>query len=132
MGRGRGDFRRSDGQRHREARPDLRRAGQRQDGRDLRYQPTDAFRTVDPEVRPQGDPFAGDLIQELVDPETPDINTYKFSAAYQFNPDIMAYLTYAEGFTSAGEPLTTIGPNSVEPPGCVRVSVTQARCALPA
>ena len=101
-------------------------------GGDVRYQPTDAFRTVDPEVRPQGDPFAGDLVQELVDPETPDINTYKFSAAYQFNPDIMAYLTYAEGFTSAGEPLTTIGPNSVEPPGCTRISVTQARCRLPA
>ena len=58
---------------------------------------------------------------------SPSIDTYKFSAAYQFDPDVMVYLTYAEGFTEAGEPLVTIGANSVVPPGGTRVSATQAR-----
>jgi outer membrane receptor protein involved in Fe transport len=103
-------------------------------GGDLIYQPLDAYRTIDPAVRPQGDPYAGTLLQSLDDPDTPTINTYKFSAAYQFNPDKMVYVTYAEGFTSAGEPLTTIGANSVEPAGCTRIAPgsTQARCKLPA
>jgi hypothetical protein len=39
-------------------------------GGDITYQPTDAFRTIDPAVRPQGDPYAGSVIRELVDPET--------------------------------------------------------------
>ena len=34
---------------------------------------------------------------------------------------MMVYLTYAEGFTEAGEPVVTIGPNSVVPPGGTRV-----------
>jgi len=101
-------------------------------GGDITYQPTDAFRTIDPAVRPQGDPFAGFFLRESFDPETPNIETYKFSAAYQFNPEIMAYVTYSEGFTSAGEPIYTIGQIAVPPPGCERFSSTQARCKLPA
>jgi outer membrane receptor protein involved in Fe transport len=103
-------------------------------GGDIRYQPTDAFRTIDPAVRPQGDPHAGIVVEELSDPETDTIETYKFSAAFQATTDLMMYFTYAEGFTSAGEPLTTIGPISVEPPGCVRLAPgsNQARCKLPA
>ena len=101
-------------------------------GGDITYQPTDAFRTIDPAVRPQGDPFAGFVVRELTDPETPDIDTYKFSAAYQFTPDMMAYVTYAEGFTSAGEPVVTIGQIALPPAGCERISTTQARCKLPA
>ena len=44
----------------------------------------------------------------------------------------MVYLTYAEGFTEAGEPVVTIGANSVVPAGGTRVSPTQARIPLPA
>jgi outer membrane receptor protein involved in Fe transport len=101
-------------------------------GGDITYQPTDAFRTIDPAVRPQGDPFAGVVVRELFDPDTPNIDTYKFSAAYQFSPEMMAYITYAEGFTSAGEPVVTIGQIAVDPPGCARINLTQARCKLPA
>jgi outer membrane receptor protein involved in Fe transport len=113
-------------------------------GGDIRYVPIDAFRTPDPAIRPQGDPFAFSQIavdaagvpQDFVDPDKPTIETYKFSAAYQAKPDIMFYLTYAEGFTSASSPLITIGPNSVIesiPAGAnpVRVSATQARIDLP-
>ncbi len=88
-------------------------------GGDIRYVPIDAFRTPDPAVRPQGDPFAYSQIAldangnpvNLVDPDKPTIDTYKFSAAYQWTPDVMVYLTYAEGFTSASSPLITIGPD---------------------
>jgi outer membrane receptor protein involved in Fe transport len=113
-------------------------------GGDIRYVPNDAFRTPDPAVRPQGDPFAYSMIalsatgepQNFVDPDKPTIETYKFSAAYQMNPDIMFYLTYAEGFTSASSPIITIGPNSVLssiPPAMnpERISPTQARVDLP-
>jgi iron complex outermembrane receptor protein len=68
----------------------------------------------------------------LTDPDTPAIDTYKFSASYQFTPDVMAYLTYAEGFTEAGAPVVTIGPNSVVPAGGVRIDATRARIPLPA
>jgi outer membrane receptor protein involved in Fe transport len=114
-------------------------------GGDIRYVPTDAFRTPDPAVRPQGDPFAYSAIaldattgapQNFVDPDTPSIDTYKFSAAYQATPTFMAYLTYAEGFTSASSPLVTIGANSVissiPASSCPeRVNATQARICLP-
>jgi outer membrane receptor protein involved in Fe transport len=101
-------------------------------GGDFTYQPTDAFRTPDPAVKPQGDLFAGPQVLALVDPDQPAINTYKFSAAYQATPDMMVYLTYAEGFTESGEPLVTIGPNSVVPGGGTRVDATRARIPLPA
>ena len=114
-------------------------------GGDIRYVPTDAFRTPDPGVRPQGDPFAYSQIAvdgttgapaNFVDPDKPTIDTYKFSAAYQWTPDVMVYLTYAEGFTSASSPIVTIGPNSVIesiPPGmgAIRISPTQAQINLP-
>jgi outer membrane receptor protein involved in Fe transport len=113
-------------------------------GGDIRYVPIDAFRTPDPAIRPQGDPFAFSQIavdaagvsQNFVDPDKPTIETYKFSASYQWTPDVMVYLTYAEGFTSASSPLITIGPNAVItsiPAGAnpVRVNATQARIDLP-
>jgi outer membrane receptor protein involved in Fe transport len=87
------------------------------EGGDFRFVPLDAFRTPDPAIRPQGDPFAYDASAvpplTLVDPNKPKIDTYKFSTAYQWTPDIMLYLTYAEGFTSASSPQVRIGPNSV-------------------
>jgi outer membrane receptor protein involved in Fe transport len=96
------------------------------------YQPFDGFRTADPAVKPQGDLFSGSLVTPLLDPDTPAIDTYKFSAAYQFNPDLMMYLTYAEGFTEAGEPVVTIGPISVVPAGGTRIDTLRARIPLPA
>lgn len=101
-------------------------------GGDIRYQPTDAFRTTDPAIRPQGDPLAGTLLSVTFDPDTPKINTYKFSLAYRPKANLMMYATYAEGFTSAGAPLVTIGPTAVVPPGGTRVSATQATIPLPA
>jgi outer membrane receptor protein involved in Fe transport len=84
------------------------------EGGDFRWVPTDAFRTPDPAIRPQGDPFAYSTTPAtLVDPDKPKINTYKFSTQYQFTDNLMLYLTYAEGFTSASSPQVRIGPNSV-------------------
>jgi outer membrane receptor protein involved in Fe transport len=84
------------------------------EGGDFRWVPTDAFRTPDPGIRPQGDPFAYSTTPAtLVDPDKPKIDTYKFSAAYQATNDIMLYYTYAEGFTSASSPQVRIGPSSV-------------------
>jgi iron complex outermembrane receptor protein len=103
------------------------------DGGDFIYAPNDAFRTPDPAIRPQGDPFAyGAVNQTTLDPEAPKIDTYKFSVAYRPTDAMMIYATYAEGFTSAAAPIVTIGLNSVEPAGCARLptSATQARCTL--
>jgi outer membrane receptor protein involved in Fe transport len=101
-------------------------------GRDYRYQPNEAFRTPDPSMRPQGDPFAGHLTQVVDDPATPKVNTYKFSAVFHATDDLMVYVTYAEGFTSASRPLVNIGPNSVVPSGCVPAPLAQqALCDLP-
>jgi outer membrane receptor protein involved in Fe transport len=105
-------------------------------GGDLTYAPTDAFRTPDPAIRPQGDPFAYSAItRELVDADQPDINTYKFSVAYRPKDGMMLYATYAEGFTSASTPVTTIGPVATPPSGCsnrIPGSTTQVICTLPA
>ena len=98
--------------------------------------PTDAFRTPDPAIRPQGDPFAYNVVATATtDPDTPNINTYKFSTAYKATNDLMVYLTYAEGFTSQSSPIVTIGaaavlssiPASSNPR---RVSPTQAQIDL--
>jgi outer membrane receptor protein involved in Fe transport len=105
-------------------------------GGDFTYVPTDAFRTPDPGIRPQGNPFAFSSGVERFDAPKPKIDTYKFSAAYQATDDAMIYVTYAEGFTSASDPVVTIGaaavlssiPASSNP---VRVSPTQARISLP-
>jgi outer membrane receptor protein involved in Fe transport len=102
-------------------------------GGDINYTPTDAFRTPDPSIRPQGDPFAGVVSSTYNNADQPTIDTYKFSAAYHLTDAIMIYATYAEGFTSAGEPLVTIGPIAQVPTGCTpRLTPTQVRCALPA
>jgi outer membrane receptor protein involved in Fe transport len=115
-------------------------------GGDIRYNPSDAFRTPDPAVRPQGDPFAGTIVTVdstgapttgiTYDKDKPTIKTYKFSAAYQATQDVMVYLTYAEGFTSASDPVVNIGGASVieslPATSCpVRVSPTQAQICLP-
>jgi iron complex outermembrane receptor protein len=115
-------------------------------GGDIRYLPTEAFRTLDPAVRPQGDPFAGPIVTVLAngDPTTgitydkdkPTIDTYKFSAAYQWKPDIMVYLTYAEGFTAASDPVVPTGgaatTESYPASSCPeRISPTQVRICLP-
>ncbi|HVY63708.1 MAG TPA: TonB-dependent receptor [Gammaproteobacteria bacterium] len=82
-------------------------------GGDIRYLPNDAFRTPDPAIRPQGDPFSySGIALQTYDPPKPKINTYKFSAAYHFQDRMMAYLTYSEGFTSASSPQVRIGPLS--------------------
>ena len=75
-------------------------------GGDITVPADRCFPHADPAVRPQGDPFAGVVIEELNRSRQPTpIETYKFSAAYQATTDLMVYFTYAEGFTSAGEPL---------------------------
>ena len=82
-------------------------------GGNRRYVPTDAFRTPDPAVRPQGDPFAFSRVStNLPDPKTPSTHTYKFSTSYHFRDRMMAYLTYGEGFTFASSPQVRIGPAS--------------------
>jgi outer membrane receptor protein involved in Fe transport len=106
-------------------------------GGDLRYVPIDAFRTPDPAVRPQGDPFAYSIVAtDVADKDKPKIDTYKFSVAYRPTDSMMVYLTYAEGFTSASDPIVTIGANSVlssmPASACPeQVSPTQARICLP-
>jgi iron complex outermembrane receptor protein len=102
-------------------------------GGDFAYAPSDAFRTPDPAVRPQGDPFAYSAVTNtLVDPDTPTIDTYKFSVAYRPTDAMMVYATYAEGFTSASSPLITIGPTAVPPAGCSpRITNTQVICSYP-
>jgi iron complex outermembrane receptor protein len=104
-------------------------------GGDFRYIPSDSFRTPDPAVRPQGDPFAnaGFSSPPTTDPDQPDIDTYKFSVAYRPTDAMMIYATYAEGFTSAASQTTTIGPVAVPPSGCSgRITPTQVVCDLPA
>jgi iron complex outermembrane receptor protein len=102
-------------------------------GGDITLAPTDAFRTPDPSIRPQGDPFAGSSTSIYNDIDQPTIKTYKFSAAYHATDAMMLYATYAEGFTSASEPLINIGTTSVVPTGCTaRLTPTQVRCAVPA
>jgi outer membrane receptor protein involved in Fe transport len=109
-------------------------------GGNFRMIPIDAFRTEDPQVRPQGDPFAWTQLAqqngEVPDKDKPSIDTYKFSVAYRPTDAMMVYATYAEGFTSASDPIVTIGANSVissMPAGScpVRVSPTQAQICLP-
>ena len=101
-------------------------------GGDIDYTPTDAFRTADPDIRPQGNPFAGTPISVYNDIDQPTIETYKFSVAYRPTDAMMLYATYAEGFTSAGEPLWTVGPTTVTPTGCLRPAPNRTRCPLPA
>ena len=82
-------------------------------GGNRRYIPNDAFRTPDPGIRPQGDPFSySGIATELPDPVKPLIHTYKFSASYHFRDRIMGYLTHAEGFTAASSPQVRIGPTA--------------------
>ena len=82
-------------------------------GGDYRYLPNDAFRTPDPGIRPQGDAFSySGIALSTEDPPKPKIHTYKFSASYHIRDRIMAYLTYAEGFTAASTPQVRIGPLS--------------------
>ena len=106
-------------------------------GGDKSYTPSDAFRTPDPAVPPQGDPFAFSAITlDHPDPSYPSNDTYKFSAAYHVRDSMMIYATYAEGFTSQSTPLTTIGPTALPPSGCtdrsaVPGSTTQVFCTLP-
>jgi outer membrane receptor protein involved in Fe transport len=101
-------------------------------GGDIDYAPTDAFRTSDPDIRPQGNPFAGNPTLLYNDIDQPTIETYKFSVAYRPTDAMMLYATYAEGFTSAGEPLWTVGAGTVTPTTCIRVTPTRTRCPLPA
>jgi outer membrane receptor protein involved in Fe transport len=102
-------------------------------GGDISYTPSDAFRTPDPAVPPQGDPFAYSAVtRNATDPASPTSDTYKFSAAYHARDAMMFYFTYAEGFTAESTPLTTIGPTAIPPPGCgPRITATQVVCTLP-
>jgi outer membrane receptor protein involved in Fe transport len=103
-------------------------------GGSFSYTPTDAFRTSDPSIRPQGDAFAGFATSSFIDSDQPTIETYKFSAAYRPTDAMMLYATYAEGFTSADEPLVNIGATSVVPAGCTPrlPGGNSVRCAIPA
>jgi iron complex outermembrane receptor protein len=94
------------------------------------YAPAEAFRTRDPDVRPQGDMYAvGSVILDSPDPSQPTINTYKFAAQYQATNDLMFYASYGEGFTSASSPIVTIGEAAVIPSGCSeRITPTQVVC----
>jgi outer membrane receptor protein involved in Fe transport len=102
-------------------------------GGDVTYTPTDAFRTPDPSIRPQGNPFAGVAISTYTDLEQPTIETYKFALTYQLTDSMMIYGTYGEGFTAAAEPLVNIGATAVVPTGCTPRSpgTNQVRCPLP-
>jgi iron complex outermembrane recepter protein len=99
-------------------------------GGDFRYAPSDAFRTPDPGIRPQGDPFAYSAITlDNVNPDTPTIKTYKYGLQYQATDDLMVYAAYSEGFTQASAPIITIGESSVPPNGCTdRINTTQVIC----
>ena len=94
------------------------------------YQPSGAFRTPDPGIRPAGDMFAySSVILDNPDPKQPIIDTYKFVLQYQVTDDVMVYGSYAEGFTSASSPIITIGAAAVIPAGCsARISPTQVIC----
>ncbi len=102
-------------------------------GGDISYTPTDAFRTVDPGVRPQGDMFAGPATSTFTDSDQPTIETYKFGVTYRPTDTMMLYATYAEGFTSANEPLVNIGATAVVPTGCsARIpGSNNVRCSIP-
>ena len=63
----------------------------------------------------------------LTDPDTPPIDTYKFSAAYQATADLMVYLTYAEGFTEAGDAVGHDRPELRRAARRRRVSTRRAR-----
>jgi outer membrane receptor protein involved in Fe transport len=101
------------------------------EGGDFRFTPADAFRTPDPGIRPQGDPFAYSAVElENINPDTPTIKTYKFAAQYQTTDDLMIYASYSEGFTESEAPIITIGESSVVPSGCSeRINPTQVICA---
>ena len=64
----------------------------------IMYQPTDAFRTADPNQSPAGNPFAGIVTSVEKEPNLGWVTTHKFSAQYQFTNDTMGYVSYAEGF----------------------------------
>ena len=71
-------------------------------GTDSTWTPTDAFRTPDPLLRPQGDMYAGinEVLTEEADLGT--ITTNKFALTYQTTDDLMLYLSWGEGFTQGG------------------------------
>ena len=71
-------------------------------GNDTTATPTDAFRTPDPLLRPQGDMYAGTNFVVSVDPDLGKITTNKFALSYQFTDDLMLYTSYGEGFTQGG------------------------------
>ena len=87
-------------------------------GGDFSWTPTDAFRTS---IRPYAHraTCSRDRWPRPSRSDKPTIDTYKFSVAYRLT-DMMVYDTYAEGFTSASEPLVSIGANSVVPTGVAR------------
>src|SRR5690606_32133937 len=60
-------------------------------GGDSRLQPHGAFRTLDPAIRPQGDPFAGTVLSTTYDPDQPKINTYKYGVTYHPTDSMMIY-----------------------------------------
>ncbi len=101
-------------------------------GGDNLFAPSDAFRTPDPAIRPQGDPFAySALTRATTDSDQPKIHTYKYGLSYQATPDLMVYASYSEGFTSASDPIVTIGEAAISPAGCtdrLPGSTTQVRC----
>ena len=87
-------------------------------GGDNRYMPTDAFRTPDPAIRPQGDPFAYSVV--TTDHTDPDTRRHRhvqvLDRRITCRDRLMVYLTYAEGFTSASEPARDDRRRTAVPP----------------
>ena len=71
-------------------------------GSNTTWTPTDAFRTTDPLIRPQGNMFSGVAPAVSVDPDLGTITTKKFAIDYQATNDLMVYASYGEGFTQGG------------------------------
>jgi iron complex outermembrane receptor protein len=82
------------------------------DGYAVSYTPTEAFRTIDKQVAPQGNVHAGMVNSVTDDPDLGNITTNKFAAQYEISDDSMVYFSWGEGFTSGG---VTISPNFPDP-----------------
>jgi iron complex outermembrane receptor protein len=70
---------------------------------EIQFDETSAFRTTSPFIEPVGDNFAGTVISQVADQDFGNITTNKFGLNYHLRDDMMAYLSYSEGFSSGGE-----------------------------
>ncbi len=68
-----------------------------------------AAKPLDPTSLPVGDPFAGADISSTYTPFQFDKLTSRLALQYQFNDNIMGYVSYSEGFNSGGVSAPSIG-----------------------